>query len=174
MIKPGVPSTIDRDVLQSYLCDHLTGAAGGRARARKMSEWYSNLEIGPELARVADEISAEHDLLEGLINTLDLGSGGPKRLVARVGEVLGRLKPNRHGFGPSPVTPLLEIELLRGAVNGKQGLWQVLVEYAVELGLDPRTYRDLARMTEDQVHVLERLHAELRPTALRPIPASDS
>ena len=28
----------------------------------------------------------------------------------------------------SPMTPLLEIELLRGAVNAKQGLWQTLAD----------------------------------------------
>lgn len=55
-----VPAGVDRRMLQSCLSDHLTGAAGGRARARKMSEWYADREIGPELAEVARQIDEEH------------------------------------------------------------------------------------------------------------------
>ena len=39
------------------------------------------------------------------------------RAVARAGEAAGRLKTNGRGLMRSPMTPLLEIELLRGAVD---------------------------------------------------------
>jgi hypothetical protein len=66
------------------------------------------------------------------------------------------------------MTPLLELELLRAAVNGKQGLWQVLAEYAEELGLDAADYVRRTADAERQEETLERLHAEIRPDALRP------
>ena len=50
------------------------------------------------------------------------------RAVARAGDAAGRLKTNGRGLMRSPMTPLLEIELLRGAVNAKQGLWQTLAD----------------------------------------------
>lgn len=168
MIRPGVPSSVDRHVLQSYLDDHLAGASAGRARARRMSEWYADLRIGPALEVVADQIDEEHAHLADLIDVLGLRPGLPLRVVARIGEAAGRLKPNGRGPFASPVTPMLELELLRSAVNGKQGLWQVLAEYADDLGLERHAYLRRVRMAEEQEETLERLHAELRPTALRP------
>lgn len=168
MIRPGIPSTVDRDALRSYLQDHLSGASVGRARARKMSQWYADLDIGPELARIAAQISREHAQVENLIDELGLRPGMPMRLAARAVEMVGRLKPNGHGVKSSPVTPLLEVELLRAAVNGKQGLWQVLAQYADDLGLDRTEYERLTGVADDQGRTLEALHAHLRPTALRP------
>ena len=163
-----VPATVDRRILQTYLSDHLTGAAAGRARARKMSEWYADREIGPALAEFADELDEEHRHLGELIDALDLRRGLPLQALARVGELLGRAKTNGRVLTRSPMTPLLEVELLRAAVNGKQGLWQVLAEYADELGLDAADYVRLAAAADRQQETLERLHAELRPEALRP------
>lgn len=168
MIRPGIPSTVDRSVLQSYLNDHLTGASAGRARCQKMSEWYAELPVGPELAQIADELDQEHAHLADLIDKLGLKSALPMRLAARGAEMVGRLKPNGRGPLASPVTPLFEIELLRAAVNGKQGLWQVLADYSEELGLDRAQYEKFTGWAERQQHILEGLHAQLRPTALRP------
>lgn len=163
-----VPATVDRRILQTYLSDHLTGAAAGRARARKMSEWYADREIGPALAEFARELDEEHRHLGELIDALDLRRGLPLQALARVGELLGRAKTNGRVLTGSPMTPLLEIELLRAAVNGKQGLWQVLAEYSDELGLDAADYVRLAAAADRQQETLERLHAEVRPEALRP------
>ena len=162
------PETIDRRLLQTYLSDHLTGATGVRARALKMADWYANSDIGPELARVAAELDAEQEHLKDLIDRLGLTQAVPKQLIARVGELAGRLKANGRAITGSPMSPLLELELLRGAVNGKQGLWETLVVYAPELGLDPQRYRDLAEQARAQERILEELHGRVRPDALRP------
>ncbi|HHU39321.1 MAG TPA: hypothetical protein GXZ45_08605 [Propionibacterium sp.] len=163
-----VPASIDRRVLRTYLADHLTGATAGRARAQKMKQWYGDTEIGPELARVADEIDEEHRHLASVIDRLGLRQPFVLRAVARAGEAVGRLKTNGRGLMRSPMTPLLEIELLRGAVNAKQGLWETLAGYAAELGLDASEYRRRADAVDRQVDVLERLHAQVRGDALRP------
>ena len=163
-----LPETIDRRLLQTYLSDHLTGATGVRARALKMADWYASSDIGPELARVAAELDAEQEHLKDLIDRLGLTQAVPKQLIARVGELAGRLKANGRAITGSPMSPLLELELLRGAVNGKQGLWETLVVYAPELGLDPQRYRDLAEHARAQARILEELHGRVRPDALRP------
>lgn len=163
-----IPDTIDRSVLQSYLGDHVTGAAGGRARALKMAEWYADTPIGSRLRELADQIDEDQTHLEQLIERLGLQQRRPLRLVARAGEVVGRLKPNGRGPFASPVTPLLEIELLRGAVSAKQGLWETLAHYAPELGLDAAEYRERSRAAEEQRAVLTQMHDDLRDTALRP------
>ncbi|MGA8046896.1 MAG: hypothetical protein WCA30_11595 [Dermatophilaceae bacterium] len=163
-----IPETIDRTLLQTYLSDHLTGATGGRARALKMAQWYADSDIGPDLARVAAQIDAEQEHLKELIDRLGLTQPLPKLLAARLGELAGRLKANGRALTGSPMTPLLELELLRMAVNGKQGLWETLAGYAPELGLDPQRYRDLAEQARTQERTLEDLHGRVRGDALRP------
>ena len=163
-----IPSTIDRALLQTYLSDHLTGATAGRARSKKMAQWYASSPLSPDLTRVAGEIDEEHGRLAALIDDLGLTQPLPKVLLAQLGEAVGRLTPNGRLCSGSPMTPLLELELLRSAVNGKQGLWETLVEYSDELGLDAREFEQLARQAGEQSKVLESLHAEIRGQALRP------
>lgn len=163
-----IAATVDRRILQSYLSDHLTGAAGGRARALKMSEWYADREIGPALADLAAELDEEHRHLREVIEVLGLRRGLPLQALARAGELVGRLKTNGRVLTGSPMTPLLEIELLRAAVNGKQGLWQVLADHADELGLDAADYTRRTADADRQQETLERLHAVLRPDVFRP------
>lgn len=163
-----IPATIDRTLLQTYLSDHLTGATAGRARVRKMAQWYAHTTVGPDLAEVADQIEDEHERLEDLISQLGLTQPLPKIALARVGELVGRLKANGRVLTGSPMSPLLELELLRSAVNGKQGLWETLAEYSDELGLDAEEFRELAERAGTQSDVLTRLHGEVRSQALRP------
>ena len=158
-------ASIDRRRLQSYLGDHLTGADAGRARALKMKEWYADDELGPEMARVADEIDEDHAHLDRLIGRLGLRQPLPFRAAARLGEIAGRLKPNGRLLGSTPLTPLLELELLRSAVAGKQGLWETLEANAILLGLDPQEYARLAGRAERQQKALVKLHAGLRESA---------
>lgn len=165
-----IPRSIDRRMIQSYLGDHLTGATAGRARAQKMAEWYGHSELGEELNRVAEELDEEHEHLAGLIDELGLHQALPLRLLARAGEIIGRVKPNGRILSSTPTTPLLELELFRGAVNAKQGLWEVLATHSDELGLDRATYDGLARQAAEQSRILTNLHALMRDRAFRPEP----
>lgn len=90
------------------------------------------------------------------------------RAVARAGELAGRLKPNGRLLGTPATTPLLELELMRSAVNGKQGLWQTLGLYADDLGLSRDEMEKLTRAAGEQSELLEELHALVRPDAFRP------
>lgn len=163
-----VPPTIDRGVLRTYLADHLTGATAGLGRATRMAEVYADSEIGPELRRLADEIQEEHDHVESLIDRLDLRQPRVLRLAAKAAEVVARLKPGGRGPYPSPMTPMLEVELLRGAVNAKVGMWEALAHYADELGLDRADYERRTAAVDQQVATLQTLHTQLVPDALRP------
>ena len=163
-----IPETIDRTLLQTYLGDHITGATGGRNRIRDMAKRYADSDLGADLARVAEEISDEHEHLADLIDRLGLGQPLPKKALAALAELAGRLKANGRILTGSPMTPLLEIELMRSAVNGKQGLWETLVVYSKELGLDAAFYRRLAKQAGQQSRTLEALHALVRKDGLRP------
>jgi hypothetical protein len=163
-----LPATVDRRILQSYLGDHLAAAAAARARGLKMGEWYADREIGPALADLATELDEEHSHLREVVDALGLRRGLALQALARGGELVGRLKANGRVLTGSPVTPLLEVELLRAGVIGKQGLWQLLADHADELGLDAADCTRRAAVAVRQQETLEQLHAQLRPDALRP------
>lgn len=152
-------------MLQSYLQDHLTGAAGGRARVSDMAERYADTPLGPRLRDIADQIDAEHQALAQIIDRLGLRQPLVGRLVARAGELAGRLKPNGRLLRTVPTTALLEIELMRSAVNGKRGLWETLAEHAAELGLDAAEMQQRADDAGEQAQVLAELHGLIRGRA---------
>lgn len=158
--------SIDTSVLQTYLSNHLTGAHGGRNRIKSMAERYADTELGPDLKHVAQQISDEYDELQRIVHVLGLHRPLPQVALAKVGELVGRLKPNGRGpLQPSPTTPLIEVELMRSAVNGKQGLWQALADNAERLGLAEEKLDERTTHAEEQDAVLERLHRHVRQTA---------
>lgn len=66
---------------------------------------------------------------------------------------------------PSPYSVVLELELLRGAVMAKQGLWQSLHDLAGPLGLDADELDRLTEAATVQRERLERMHATVRTDA---------
>ncbi|MGC5627555.1 NAD-dependent epimerase/dehydratase family protein [Georgenia sp. Z1344] len=152
-----VPATLDRHLLGLYLSDHLTGATGGSARARRMADAHGRTELGPELADLAEQIESERLFLRDLVETLDLRPRAHRQVAAWAAERIGRLKLNGR-LVDSPMTPVLETELLRSAVIGKLGVWEVLARLADELGLPRAVFDQLADDARQQAEVIGRLH----------------
>ncbi|TNC18085.1 NAD-dependent epimerase/dehydratase family protein, partial [Georgenia sp. 311] len=144
-----VPAHLERDILGLYLSDHLTGATAGLERAERMSAAYADTDVGEDLERVALEIREERELLKDLIDSLELRRRPYRQAAAWLAEKAGRLKVNERPEG-SPLTPLLESELMRSAVMGKLGLWQVLTELSDDLGLPAPLFEALAQQARDQ------------------------
>ena len=161
-MSPRVPDTMDRGLLELYLNDHLSGATAGLSRVQHMVEVDGDLPIHADLSQLAVELGEEHDRLRRLIQELGLTQKWYRQLPAKVGEQVGRLKLNRRIFSRSPMTPVLEVELLRGAVNAKAGLWELLQEVAPALDLDPDEWRTLVERAHEQSERLSRMHAQVR------------
>ncbi|MBU5895038.1 hypothetical protein JVW19_23965, partial [Vibrio cholerae O1] len=66
-------------------------------------------------------------------------------------ERLGRLKPNGRLLRRSPMTLVLETELMRSAIMGKLGMWQTLRDNADALGLAAEVFGDLAENSRRQL-----------------------
>src|SRR4051794_32297540 len=60
------------------------------------------------------------------MRALDVGEDHLKTIAARVGERIGRLKPNGNLLSYSPLSRVVELEGLALGVTGKQGLWRAL------------------------------------------------
>lgn len=161
-----VPVGVEREILGLYLSDHLTGATAGVGRIRRMATAFADTEMGPDLARVAEEIAAERAFLRELIASLELRRRPYRQAVAWLAERVGRLKTNGRATG-SPMTPVLELELMRSAVIGKLGAWETLAALAPDLGLPSETFRDLAEHARAQATTFEQLHARQLPDAFR-------
>lgn len=161
-----VPPYLERDVLGLYLSDHLTGATAGVARIERMASAYRDTEHGADLARIAAEIGEEREFLASLIDTLELRRRPYRQAVAAAGEIAGRLKLNGQ-LTESPMTPLLEVELMRSAVVGKLGGWQTMARLAPDLGIPVELFEGLAAQSRGQIDTLGRLHDGLIDQAFR-------
>lgn len=155
-----LPDNLERDVIGLYLSDHLTGATAGLHRAQRMARAYRSTEIGPQLADFADDLHNERGLLADLIDGLELRRRPHRQVAAAVAERLGRLKFNGRING-SPMTPLLEVEIMRSAVVGKLGGWQTLGELAPDLGLPAALFASLAEKSRAQIDMLGQLHGDI-------------
>ena len=72
------------------------------------------------------------------MDSFGVGKSTLKTAGAAIGEKLGRLKPNEQLSGYSPLSRVLELEMLRSGVEGKHALWNSLVEVAETTHAAPR------------------------------------
>jgi len=164
---PHIPESIDGMLLGLYLSDHLTGSTAGVSRIERMAKAYSDTPVSSELDYVCAAIQRERELLKKLIHDLGVARRPHRQAAAWLLERVGRLKLNGRLFGRSPMTMVLEAELMRSAILGKLGCWQVLEELAPDLGLDAATFAALGRDAQAQIEALSRVHEHARRNAFR-------
>jgi hypothetical protein len=154
--------------LATYLNDHYAGATGGLALARRAASENEGSELGAFLTELGDEIGADRATLGEIMSALGVGTDRTKVIAARVFERLGRLKPNAQLRGYSPLSPLVELEVLGLGIRGKLALWRALGEVAGTPPLDAEQLADLAARAERQVADLEARRLEVARSALAP------
>ena len=140
------------EYLETYLQDHRAGAAMGSDLAHRLAEENAGTPYEDFLLGVAQEIDSDVEMLEQLMDRFGVSKPALKIAGAKVGEKLGRLKPNEQLTGYSPLSRVLEIEALRGGVQAKQGLWDSLAELAKhDDRLDPEQMAELQAKAEKQL-----------------------
>ncbi len=160
--------------LPIYLNDHLAGAVVGVELARRLEVSNRGIEaLAPTLRRVSAEIEVDRRTLEDVLDRLGVPRSPVKPHAAWLLERLGRLKPNGHLRGYSPLSRVLELEGLSMGIGGKTELWRTLSG----LGLDQRAGVDfdaLAARAEEQHKAVAELHrvavAVLGPAAEEALP----
>lgn len=165
MTSAHIPAGIDGSVLELYLNDHLAGAAAGKSRIAHMAKAHADLPIVDDLRRLSDEISEEYDRVAALIHELGLHRLYYRQAMTAVGERAGRVKFNRRLFQRSPMTPVLELEFMRGAVSAKLGLWDLFEKIGPECGLDASEFSERASLGRDQLARLEAMHKTIAADA---------
>jgi hypothetical protein len=114
--------------LAIYLRDHMAGATGGLELARRLRASNRDGASGEPLQRVCAEIEADRETLAEIMDELGIGPDPAKNAAAWLAEKLGRLKLNGRLTGYSPLSRLLELELLHLGITGKLDLWRALQE----------------------------------------------
>ncbi|MGE0065982.1 MAG: hypothetical protein AB7T48_01395 [Solirubrobacterales bacterium] len=146
--------------------DHLAGSTVGLELAKRAAASNRDeREFGPALERIRDEIAADKATLEAVMDELDVGRDRLKPVGAWFAEKVGRLKPNGHLRGYSPLSRLIELEGLYVGISGKARLWGVL-EAAVSARVPGTDFAALAERADRQRTEVEQLQTKAAKIAL--------
>ncbi len=144
--------------LAIYLNDHLAGAALAVELARRLrSSNAGDPEFGQPLARICDEIEEDRETLIRLTDRLEIKRDQVKPVLAKLAERLGRLKLNGQLRGYSPLSRVLELEVLASLVGGKMQLWNALEE-SLGGSVEDFDFHALAERADRQGQEVEDLH----------------
>lgn len=154
-------------LLGIYLNDHLAGSAGGVALARRLASKHREMDPGDELQSIARQIAEDRDELISIMGALGITRVYYKEGFAMVGERLGRLKLNGRLVHRSPLSSLVELELMTLGVTGKRAGWRTLRELAdTDSRLDPGQLDRLLDRAQGQLDSLERMRVRAAAEAL--------
>ncbi|HEY9408611.1 MAG TPA: hypothetical protein VIP77_03430 [Jiangellaceae bacterium] len=148
----------DTGLLGVYLNDHLAGATAGLELARRMARTHRATPVGAALDALAHDLESEREALLEIMERLDVPVRHYKVYGAWVLERLGRVKLNGRLLSRSPLSSLLEFEVLRLGVEGKAALWRTIWHLTAHRD-DSTTTRLAALITaaREQAELLEKL-----------------
>lgn len=153
--------------LSHYLHVHLAGSAAGIDLFERFVDGTKDTALAEEVATIRDQIRAEREELLTLADATGAGENRAMTLLARVGERLGRLKPNGALTRRTRLTDLVELEALCTAVAGKHCGWNALLSIADDTdGLDRNTLERLRDQALEQRKTLLHLHRQAAAGAL--------
>jgi hypothetical protein len=150
---------MERRLLAIYLNDHLAGATGGVELARRVCASNDGTKWAHAADRLCKEIEEDRDTLEQIVERLGIRRDRVKPVGAWAVEKLGRLKLNGRLRGYSPLSRVLELEMLHMGVTGKLEMWSALEhthgEALAEFGLGGLMERARAQRSEIETMRLE-------------------
>jgi hypothetical protein len=146
---------------------HLAAAAAGV----DLFERSADAQLDPDAAAVVREIHGElvdeRRRLRRMAADLGVGESSVLTAAARVGERLGRLKPNGSLTRRTDLTDLVELEAMRTVVAHRRAGWQALMSVVdVHACLDREELQQLVAQSEDQQSRLADAHTRAAARAL--------
>src|SRR5215207_4626546 len=106
-----------RRYLAIYLQDHRAGAEIGVRLATRCRDHAPDPETKAELAQLVAEVDDDRQALITIMAGLDIDPSKVKHIAGLAAERLGRLKLNGRAVRTSPLSVLLEVEAMIGAVS---------------------------------------------------------
>jgi hypothetical protein len=150
-----------QELLGIYLNDHLAGATGGAELARRVAAARRGKEAGDALLRFAADVAADRVALLEIMAALAIPVRAYKVYAGWIGEKLGRLKFNGRLLARSPLSSLVELEMMRLGVEGKAAGWRTLQLLAdTDARVDRGRLAELVARAESQLQIIEDLRME--------------
>ena len=153
-------------MLEIYLQNHEAAAQAGHDLARRAAAGQRHKPYAAQLRTLAADVGQDRDRLRAIIAGAGLRPAPLLGLALRLGERVGRLKPNGRILRRSPLSDLFEVEALLDAVHAKRAGWQALAAAAPATG-DPDEIADLLHRADAQIAVLQGLHEQVASEVLR-------
>lgn len=148
----------DEQYLSVYLNDHLAGSTMGIALARRLVRSARDRAEAAELTRIAGEIDSDRTALKEMMTALGIPQRTYKIVAGAVAERLRLLKPHGGLLRGSPLSLLMEREMLCLGVQGKLAGWRALHRHAqTDERLDADRLDGLIQRAERQAATLEAL-----------------
>jgi hypothetical protein len=128
--------------------------------ARRTRGSNEGTEFGAPLAILCEEIESDRETLESVMKELGVARSRYKPAIGWLGEKLGRLKPNGQLHGYSPLSRVVELELLLVGISGKHRHWVLLDELVgAESSADFKALAERAEAQRARVEDLQVLAA---------------
>lgn len=132
--------------LSIYLRDHYAASAGGVALAQRA--------LGATHP-ITEQIARDRETLGAIMRKLEVQPSATKVALVRTAERLGRLKLNGRLVRRSPLSRVLELEVLVLGIRGTEALWTALRSADREVeGIDLDALIESARMQRREVDEL--------------------
>lgn len=97
-----------------------------------------------------DQVRADLDSLRGLMRVRGIRPNLALGTVAQIGERVGRLKPNGRALRRSPLSDLMEVEVLIDAVAAKRTGWRALEAAGISSPPGVTSMAELCRRADGQ------------------------
>ena len=157
------------EYLATYLRDHRAGAAGGLSLFQRSSRANAGTQLGRLLEQLTQEIVEDCASLEEIMDSFGVQQHWLKSATAPVAERVGRLKLNRHLLRRSPLSPVIELEMLIAGVETKRNGWRSLQAVADDYDqLDPARLTELIERASNQLIRLRDAHRAAATNAFGP------
>lgn len=157
---------MSRDVLQTYLNDHLAGSVIAIELGERTIRENEGGPVAARLSPLVEQIREDQTVLKGVIERLGTGESSLKKAGAWLAEKAGRVKLGGTDE-PGDLSRLEVLEMLTTGVHGKRALWRALrvvaVRYEELRGLDLDL---LERRAVEQHDELEAMRLEAAKAAL--------
>jgi hypothetical protein len=149
---------VEKRLLATYLNDHLAGAtAAAEVASRAAASNRDNPRYKAPLTELRNEIWQDRQSLLETMEELDVSVDRAKQLFAWTAEKLGRLKLNGRSCGYSPLSRVVELELLALGVTGKLALWRTLAAVGpAGQNLDGKRFEELLARASRQLERIEK------------------
>jgi hypothetical protein len=153
--------------LAVYLNDHLAGARGALELLSHIEEAHSNTAAARLVADLRPEITADVQVLEGLLQRAGIRQSRPRQAAAWITEKIGELKVRLDDRTNGSLSLLESLEALSLGIEGKHALWDALgVATAVAPALQGTDYARLKQRAEEQRRRVEAQRLEAATHAL--------